>query len=542
MEWIKNLKISNKLSLLITLNLLLLLVIGLLGFICVNEMGKNLDRMYSNTLIPTNSLGKLKESFAAKDGWGLLMILQKDSTKMKSYIPAIDELQKTSDDMMNEYENLPTLLPEEKELIPKLKESLSSYNKEYQNIINLSLAQKKQEALFRYDNFAINYWVETDGIYAKLQKINLNRAKIINGESKKLSALARGLITVIGIIAFILMVGLGIMISNMITRPIKFAIDDLNKGTDETSSAASQVSSASQQLAEGTSEQASAIQETSSTLEETSSMVHQNRENTQQAAVLAKQVKQFAEKSNFEMDKAMIAMEELKSSSNEIGKIIRVINDIAFQTNILSLNAAVEAARAGDAGKGFAVVAEEVRNLAQRSAQAAKDTAVIIESNINLSGGSVENARHIKAAFAEIDEQAKKVSDLLDEISVATTEQAQGVEQINKAVSQMETVLGTNAQTAEEAAAASKTLEAQAVNVKNIVKSLVALVDGAETLHNRTQRQMDLQVKPQKSTKVKQSSQSKPRSEKIMPKSTLKIDKTNSSTQSAEKIIPLNDF
>ena len=194
----------------------------------------------------------------------------------------------------------------------------------------------------------------------------------------------------------------------MITRPIKHAIDGLNIGTEEVSAASSQVAAASQQLAEGTTEQAAAIQETSATLEETSSMVHQNRENTQEAASLAKKTKQFAEKSTWDMHHAMAAMEELKGSSNEIGKIIKVIDEIAFQTNILSLNAAVEAARAGDAGKGFAVVAEEVRNLAQRSAQAAKDTTVIIERNIELSGGSVENARHIQSAFVTIGDAGNK--------------------------------------------------------------------------------------------------------------------------------------
>jgi methyl-accepting chemotaxis protein len=177
------------------------------------------------------------------------------------------------------------------------------------------------------------------------------------------------------------------------------------------------------------------------------------------------------------------SMQELKNSSSEIAKIIKVIDEIAFQTNILSLNAAVEAARAGEAGKGFAVVAEEVRNLAQRSAQAAKDTTVIIESNIDLSDSSVNIAKAVRESVESIGEQAAKVSDLLEEISVATNEQAQGVEQIHKAVSQMEIALQSNAATADESASASSSLQEQATNVKDIVDSLIVLVDGADALN-----------------------------------------------------------
>lgn len=264
-------------------------------------------------------------------------------------------------------------------------------------------------------------------------------------------------------------------------------LDDSSRGV---SVASSQLDSASQKLAEGSTEQAASIQETSSTLEETASMVQQNRENTQQAATLAKQSKEYANKSNGEMQKMMTAMEDLRKSSAEISKIIKVIDEIAFQTNILSLNAAVEAARAGDAGKGFAVVAEEVRSLAQRSAQAAKDTTEIIESNITLSENGAKIAKEVQQSVSEIDLQSKKVSDLLEEISVATDEQAQGVSQINKAIAQMEIVLSSNASTAEESASASKTLYEQTLNMNEIIARLNTVVSGqnasfSSTFHQR---------------------------------------------------------
>lgn len=280
------------------------------------------------------------------------------------------------------------------------------------------------------------------------------------------------------LVVFIVVIAVIMTIVKEIVTSMDKITKELGESSGEVSEASSQLDAASEKLAEGTSEQAASIQETSSTLEETSSMVQQNRENTKQAAALAKQSKEYAGKSNIEMQRMMTAMDDLKKSSGEIAKIIKVIDEIAFQTNILSLNAAVEAARAGDAGKGFAVVAEEVRSLAQRSAQAAKDTTVIIESNISLSENGSIVAKEVQKSISEIDEQSKKVSELLDEISVATDEQAQGVDQINKAISQMEIVLASNAQTAEESSAASKALFSQTINLNEIISDLNGLVNG----------------------------------------------------------------
>jgi methyl-accepting chemotaxis protein len=253
---------------------------------------------------------------------------------------------------------------------------------------------------------------------------------------------------------------------------------NLNSGAEQVVSAASQVSSASQTLAEGSSEQAASIEETSASLEEMSSMTKRNSENSQKANDLAKQARIAADKGVGDMQAMSAAMEAIKVSSDDIAKIIKTIDEIAFQTNILALNAAVEAARAGEAGMGFAVVADEVRNLAQRSAQAAKETAAKIEGAIGKTAQGVQISGKVAEALNEIVTKARQVDELAAEVASASREQTQGITQINTAVSQMDKVIQSNAANAEECAAASQELNAQAETMKKSVVKLLQLVGG----------------------------------------------------------------
>lgn len=327
-------------------------------------------------------------------------------------------------------------------------------------------------------------------------------------------SLFKGLINNI-ILSTLIAIIIGIMITYFATRsittPINKIVTSLSEGADQTAIASNQLAVASQQLSDGSAKQASSIEETSSTLQETATMIQQNNANIKQATLLSEQTKEAAEKGNFEMNEMFNAINEVKKSSDQIGKIIKVIDDIAFQTNILALNAAVEAARAGEAGMGFAVVAEEVRNLAQRSAQAAKDTTGMIESNIELSANGVAVTDKVRNALNEITTHAKKVSDLMGEIAAASQEQAQGIEQVNKAIVQVETVIQQNASNAEESAATSGELSKQARNSRSIVQQLSQLVNGkaliepeqAKFIHHQTVTKNNISVGENNGLKTK---------------------------------------
>ena len=271
---------------------------------------------------------------------------------------------------------------------------------------------------------------------------------------------------------------LAFFITRSITGPVRRIIDSLSSGADQVSSAAGQVSSASQSLAEGASEQAAAVEETSSSLEEMSSMTKQNADSAVQANSLMTQTKSAVNKANTSMKQVTQAMTEISSVGQEIGKIIKTIDEIAFQTNLLALNAAVEAARAGEAGAGFAVVADEVRNLAMRAADAAKNTSNLIETTITKISQGTELVKTTDEAFNEVADNSNKVGELVGEIAAASSEQAQGIQQINQAVTQMDSITQNNAANAEESASASEELSAQSETLLDVVGELTALVGG----------------------------------------------------------------
>ncbi len=275
-------------------------------------------------------------------------------------------------------------------------------------------------------------------------------------------------------------IGLGwLFFARPLINLLKRITDKLSQGSDQVSSATVQISSSSQSLAEGTSEQASSLEETSSSMEEMASMTRQNSANAEEAAKLVDMCSASAEDGNKAVVEMNTSMGEINASNKKIAEITKVIDGIAFQTNLLALNAAVEAARAGEHGKGFAVVAEEVRNLAQRSATAAKDTTSLIEDSVAKADNGAKLADKCRESLEGIVKNVGKVTDLTKEIANASGEQSEGIDQVSNAVQQMDQITQQNAANAEETASASEELSAQAESLMDQVKLLSEQIGGA---------------------------------------------------------------
>lgn len=248
---------------------------------------------------------------------------------------------------------------------------------------------------------------------------------------------------------------------NSIVGKLNQVMSEVSSSAAQVSSGAKQIADGSQSLAQGSTEQAAAIEELSASISESSRQTHQSADVTREAADLSRVIKNKAETGSQQMEHMMQAVQEINGASEQISKVIKVIDDIAFQTNILALNAAVEAARAGQHGKGFAVVAEEVRSLAAKSAEAAKDTSGLIENTITKTNLGLKIAHETSASLQEIVEGINRSAEIVDQIAKSSDEQAMAIMQVNTGIDQVAQVVQQNSATAEESAAASEEMNGQ---------------------------------------------------------------------------------
>ncbi len=291
--------------------------------------------------------------------------------------------------------------------------------------------------------------------------------------SERMQAAVLGVILLIGL-------GLAYLITRGIVSPIDQAIRQLNEGERIISGAADDITLASRDLAEGATEQAAALEETSSALEHISSMSKLSAENAHRTNDQTRNTVELVREGSLSMRDMATAMGEIDERSERVSQIIKTIEDIAFQTNLLALNAAVEAARAGEAGKGFAVVADEVRNLSQRSAAAARDTTALIQGTVESIRKGSGIARKLSESYQGIESGAGGIGDLIDQIAKASVEQADGVEQVNNAVARMDKVTQRNASSSEQTAVASNGLGEQVAGLRSAIRRLSSVVYGRD--------------------------------------------------------------
>ena len=320
------------------------------------------------------------------------------------------------------------------------------------------------------------------------QKESASRANDLAGRARSSAADTKrsSSIVMVGLLLGGLVVfgGACVLVVLSINRSLGGTIADLDRTASQTAAAATEVSFASQSLADGAGEQAESLKETAASLEELASMTGRNAQSAQQTNELSKQTRAAAEHGTGDMQAMSAAMRAIKASSDDIANIIKTINEIAFQTNLLALNAAVEAARAGESGRGFAVVAEEVRSLARRRANAARETASKIEGAIERTGQGVVLTEKVARALGDIVDKARQVDQLAGEVVTASREQGEGIARINSAVARMEKINQNNAANAGQSAEAAEQLNAQAAALKASMEQLARLV-GSESIPAR---------------------------------------------------------
>ncbi len=388
-----------------------------------------------------------------------------------------DELAKRTLENFHAYEKTITTA-EDRALFTKVEPAFQAYRTLARRIRELNATGDRAGALALVHGSAAAAFGEYQKATLALESYNEKFSATMAEHFAATMRQSIGLTSTLGLIAGFIGVGAAWLITRQVTRAIGAVAGALNEGSIQVASAAAQVSESSQSLAEGSSEQASSLEETSASLEEMSAMTKRNADSAHQAKELSNLTRTSADTGAAHMEEMRQAMDAIKASSDDIAKIIKTIDEIAFQTNILALNAAVEAARAGEAGMGFAVVAEEVRSLAQRSAQSAKETAAKIEDAIRKSETGVTISGSVAAALSDIVDKARRVDTLVAEIAQASKEQSQGIDQLNSAVGQMDKITQSNAGNAEETAAAAEELNAQSAAMREAVGGLEVLLRG----------------------------------------------------------------
>ena len=509
---INNLKIGTRLLGGFLFLALLLLGMALIDHTNIKAINDGMTTLFKDRTVPIQQLSAVNAALLKTRG---------DIYRV-SLLPG--ELTQVQEDMARQFQigdkelvayKATQLLPAEQEALGRFESSWTAFKQAAQAVLdqvrNKNMAVVLQS--FQDDGPLVTSRTAAQTSIEQLIEINVKEADRINRQGDETYAGANRISIGVTVTAMLLAVLAGLFLTRGITRPLNYgvefaraialgnltrriepqylargdeigdlshALDDMavqlkemvgkvTQATDEVSSAASEIAQGSGDLSQRTEEQASALEETASSMEELTSTVKQSADNAGQANSLAGAARTQAEQGGQVVDQAITAMSAINASSRKIADIIGVIDEIAFQTNLLALNAAVEAARAGEQGRGFAVVAGEVRKLAQRSADAAKEIKALITDSVAKVEDGGKLVDRAGQTLREIMTSVKKVSDIVAEMASAAREQASGIEQVNKAILQMDQVTQQNAALVEETASASQAMGAQAHELQDLM-------------------------------------------------------------------------
>ncbi len=463
MAWFNRLSVWSKLMLSFLAVSLVTGVVGGVGVARLATINGMLNALYENDLVGSVAVLKASNSIANIGRDCREAMVEDNPEQIQKLVAALEasdiqfrESMKIADGTFH--------LPEGKAIIAKLMDQYPQFISISRETIELAKQGKDSEAAAKIKS-AGALGAEIRGGVDQLVELKDKLANTAYTESDVIYSGARNLLIGVILGGVMLSLGLGFGIARWFTKAI-VQVDEIATGV---AAASQQLAAASEQLSSGAQQSASSLEETASSLEEMTATVRQNADNADQANQLANSSRETAEKGGAVVANAVKAMGEINTASKKIADIITTIDEIAFQTNLLALNAAVEAARAGEQGRGFAVVAGEVRNLAQRSATAAKEIKGLIEDSVNKVETGSQLVNQSGETLEAIVNSVKRVTDIVGEIAAASREQSAGIDQINKAVAQMDTVTQSNASQTEEMSGTAVSLSGQAEQLQNVV-------------------------------------------------------------------------
>ena len=509
MKWFNNLKIASKLLLSFSIAIVLSIFLGVFSIIQLSKVNEAATAVATNWLPSIQVLGRVKMAMARIRSFEQQHILATTPEDMQT---AEKNAAKQIEDLLSLQKKYESLISEEEEkkIYSEVAKSITVFLAEHAKIIEYSSTRTKEEAITLMRGESTKVYrvmvVEID----KLADVNDAGAEKSSELAWKTYSDSRTwiivLIIVIAVLSFTFAYWIARLISVKLNEAVTIAntiaggnlnqqiqvtsgdqtglllqalkemngslqniVGQVRDGTDTIATASAQIASGNLDLSSRTEQQASSLEETASSMEELTSTVKQNVDNARQANVLAVAASEVAVKGGAVVSQVVDTMGAIDTSSKKIVDIISVIDGIAFQTNILALNAAVEAARAGEQGRGFAVVASEVRSLAHRSASAAKEIKQLIDDSVSKVDTGSRLVDQAGVMMEEIVNSVKRVTDIMGEITSASIEQEAGIEQINQAITEMDTVTQQNAALVEEAAAAAASLQDQAADMVQVV-------------------------------------------------------------------------
>jgi methyl-accepting chemotaxis protein len=477
-KWFKGFR--GKMLALIGLSSLICWALAIYSFMQINTLGEKIFEANEVRIPMTQSTNEMSADLQAIARFTWAAITFEDEKEVSFAIDKAQDYIKMFEAESADIEKLPKSEFVKKKL-DELHEVWPDLKKAYEAVLVKAKLNTKEENALGVKLIVTEVRPLMNKATGAVEELNQYRDKLLAASAKEDRAdlqRSRTILILVSVFAGILLLTIGFMIASKVASVLTQVIDSLGHHSNEVSQASAGLSSASSQLSAGATETASSLEETVASTEELNSMVKTNSDNASQAATLASDGRNTAETGEKNITSLHQAVGEVSKASKQIEEIISVIDDIAFQTNLLALNAAVEAARAGEQGKGFAVVAEAVRNLAQRSAVAAKDIANLIKDSV----GKIEDSRILaeksKESLSQIVQSIHKISDINAEIATASQEQSAGLSNISKAMNEIDRATQQNASSSEEISATSEEMTAQAKSLGELVQQLAALMDG----------------------------------------------------------------